>query len=196
MSSELNSPTPLHFSSLMPKMLMFTLATSYSTTSNLPWFLVLTFQVPMQYFFLTASIPFRAISLGSPVAYWTPTNLGVGFIFQCRLFILFMGFSRQKNAEVLYHSLLQWATFCQNSPPWPIPLGLPYTARLVVSLSDTELQSMWSFWLVFYDCGLHPVCPLTDVDKRLVQASWWERLAVTVLVSWSGGQGCAQGHSL
>ena len=36
MSSELNSPTPLHFSSLMPKMLMFTLAISYSTTSNLP----------------------------------------------------------------------------------------------------------------------------------------------------------------
>ena len=47
---------------------------------------------------------------------------------------------------------------------------------------------MWSFWLVFYDCGFHPFCPLMDVDKRLVQASWWERLAVgtTVLIWWPG----------
>ena len=28
------------------------------------------------------------------------------------------------------HSLLQWTTFCQNSPPWPIHLGWPYTAWL------------------------------------------------------------------
>ena len=35
-SSELNSPIPVHLSSLIPKMLMFTLAISYLTTSNLP----------------------------------------------------------------------------------------------------------------------------------------------------------------
>ena len=27
----------------------------------------------------------------------------------------------RKNAEVLWHSLLQWTTFCQNSPPWLVP---------------------------------------------------------------------------
>ena len=32
----LNSPTPVHFSSLIPKMLMFTLAISCLTTSNFP----------------------------------------------------------------------------------------------------------------------------------------------------------------
>ena len=32
-----------------PKLLVFTLAISYLTTSNLPWFTDLTFQVPMQY---------------------------------------------------------------------------------------------------------------------------------------------------
>ena len=37
------------FSSLIPKMSMFTLAISCLTTSNLPWFVDLTFQVPMQY---------------------------------------------------------------------------------------------------------------------------------------------------
>ena len=36
-------------SSLIPKMSTFTLAISCLTTSNLPWFVDLTFQVPMQY---------------------------------------------------------------------------------------------------------------------------------------------------
>ena len=40
----------VHFSSLIPRMSTFTLAISCLTTSNLPWFLDLTFQVPMQYF--------------------------------------------------------------------------------------------------------------------------------------------------
>ena len=48
-------PHLVHFSSLLPKMLMFTLAVSYLTTSNLPWFMDLTFQVPMQYLSFTAS---------------------------------------------------------------------------------------------------------------------------------------------
>ena len=36
MVSELNPPIPVHFSSLIPKMLMFTLALSCLTTFNLP----------------------------------------------------------------------------------------------------------------------------------------------------------------
>ena len=43
--------------------------------------------------------------------------------------------SQGKNTEVFCHSILQWTTFCQNSPPWPICLGWPYTAWLIVSLS-------------------------------------------------------------
>ena len=38
-----NSHISVHFSLLIPKMLMFTLAISCSTTSNLPWFMDLTF---------------------------------------------------------------------------------------------------------------------------------------------------------
>ena len=37
---------------------------------------------------------------------------------------------------------------------------------------------MWSVWLVFCDCGFHSVCPLKDKDKRLKEASWWEKLTV------------------
>ena len=41
----------------------------------------------------------------------------------------------------------------------------------------TELTwSMWSVWLVFSDCGFQSVSPLMEKDKRLMEASWWERL--------------------
>ena len=43
--------------------------------------------------------------------------------------------SQGRNTELVYHSLLQWATFCQNSPPWPVHLGWPYMAWLIVSWS-------------------------------------------------------------
>ena len=44
--------------------------------------------------------------------------------------------SQDKKTEVVCHSLLQWTTFCQNSPPRPVHLGWPYTAWL----SFTELD--------------------------------------------------------
>ena len=101
-------------------MLMFTLAISCLTTSNLPSFMNVTFQVPMQYFSLphwtllwtpvtsTAGHCFCFGSISSfflesflhwsPVVYWAPTDLGsssVSVLSFC-LFILFMGFSRQE----------------------------------------------------------------------------------------------------
>ena len=33
--------------------------------------------------------------------------------------------SQGQNTEVICHSLLQWTTFCQTSPPWPVHLGWP-----------------------------------------------------------------------
>ena len=101
-------------------MSMFTLAISYLTTSILPWFMDPTFQVPMQYCSLqhrtllpspvtsttghcfcfgSASSFFLELFLhSSPVAYWTPTNLGSSsfHVISFCLFILFMGFSRQE----------------------------------------------------------------------------------------------------
>jgi len=93
-----NSPFPVHFSSLIPRMSTFTLAISCLITSNLPWFMDLTFQVPMQYCslqhrtlllspvtsttgycFCFGSVPSFFLELflhWSPVAYWPPTDLG------------------------------------------------------------------------------------------------------------------------
>ena len=144
-------------------------------TSNLPWFMGLAFQVPMQYFslqhhtlllspvtsrtgccFCFGSIPsfFLEIFLHwSPVVYWAPTNLGsssISVLFFC-LFILFMGFSRQEY--------------------W---IGLPFPATVDHILS--ELSTMTSLSWV----ALHGMAhSFIELDKavvhviRLVSFLWW-----------------------
>ena len=187
-------------------MLMFTLAIFCFTTSNLPWIVDLMFQVSMQYcsysiglyiyhqshphlgvvFTLAPSLhSFGVISLlfsSSILGTYQPGE----FIFQCHIFFAFSYCSwrsQGKNTEVVCHSLLQWTTFHQNSPLWPVHLGWPYRIWLIVSLSYRRLWSMWSVWLVFCDCGFHSICPLMYNDKRLMEASWWERL--TERETWS-----------
>ena len=145
-------------------MSVFTLAISYLTTSNLSWFMDLTFQVPMQYCslqhltllpstvtsttrccFWFGSIPsfFLELSLHwSPVAYWAPTDLWSSSfsVLSFCLFILFMGFSRQE-----YWSGLPFPssgprfvrTLC-----WPICLRWPYIAWFTVSLSHVYQPAM------------------------------------------------------
>ena len=117
-------------------MLMFTLTVSCLTTSYLSWFMDLTFQVLMQYcslqhqtlfpspvtsatghcfcFSSVSSFFLELFCHSSPVAYWAPTNLGSSsFTFiSFYLFILFMGFSRKEYWSLVFHSCLQWTTFC------------------------------------------------------------------------------------
>ena len=83
--------------------------------------------------------------------------------------------SQGKNTEVVCHSLLQWTTFCQNSPPWPVHLGWPYRAWL----SFTELDKavvhvirLVSFLLLWFQsfCPLMPslsAYSLTGVSHSL-----------------------------
>ena len=72
----------------------------------------------------------------SPVVYWAPTNLGSPFSVSYLFAFSYCSWGSQgNNAEVVCHSLLQWTTFCQNSPLWPVHLGWPYMAWLIVSLS-------------------------------------------------------------
>ena len=164
----------------------FTLAISYLTTSNLPWFMGLTFQVPMQYYslqhrtllllpvtstagycFCFGSIPSFSLELfphWSPVAYWAPADLGSSsFVSYHFAFSCCSWGSQGKNTEVVCHCLLQWTTFCQTSPPWPVRLGWPHTTWL----SFTELDKavvLWSDWPVSCDYGFSVSalwCPLT-----------------------------------
>ena len=143
--SELNSPIPVHLSSLIPRMSMSTLVISCLTTSNLPWFMDLTFQVPMQYYslqhwtlllspvpftnwccFCFGSVPSFFLKLflhWSPVAYWAPTDLGSSSfsVLSFYLFILFMEFSRQEY----------WSGF-----PFPSPVD-----HILSDLSNMTLLS-------------------------------------------------------
>ena len=90
-------------------------------------------------------------------------------MFQCHIFFSYCSWGIQgNNAEVVCTSFSS-GHFCQNSPPWPIRLGRPHRAWLLVSLKYIVLWSMWSFWLVFWDCGFLSVCPLMHENKRLVQ---------------------------
>ena len=84
------------------------------------------------------------------------------------LFILFMGFSRQEYWSGL-HSLLQWTTFCQTSPPWPARLGWPHTAWLsFIDLDKAVVRviRLTSFlWLWF-------VCLPSDASHNIYHLTW------------------------
>ena len=83
--------------------------------------------------------------------------------------------SQGKNTEVVCHSLLQWTTFCQNSPPWPIYFGWLHTAWLsFIELDKAVVRviRLASFlWLWFQSvCPLMPslsACHLTWVSLTL-----------------------------
>ena len=141
-SYEWNLPILVYFSWLIPKMSMFTLAISYMTSSNLPWFMGLTFQVPMQYcslqhrtsttrhihswalfpLWLSLFIPSGAISphfSSSKLGIYWPAELIYPVISFC-LFVLFTRFSKQKYWDGL---------------PFPFPVNhilLRYESNLLV----------------------------------------------------------------
>ena len=135
----------------------FTLSISCLTTSNLPWFTDLTFQVPMQYCsfqhqtlllspvtsttghcFCFGSIPSFFLELflhWSPLAYWATTDLGSSSfsILSFCLFILFMGFSRQE---------LKWFAIPFSSGP-----PLPITQEKTLHMDITRWSTPKSDWL-------------------------------------------------
>ena len=114
-------PIPVHFSSVIPKMSMFTIAISCLTASNLPWFMDLTFQVPMQYcslqhwtllpspvtstaghWFCFGSVSsfFLGLFLHSfPVVYWAPTDLEN--LSLCHIFLPFHTVREVLKARIL-----------------------------------------------------------------------------------------------
>ena len=150
----------------------FTLAISCLPTPNFPWFMDLTFQVPMEYCslqhwtlllspvtsttgcdFCSGSFPsfFQEIFLHwSPVAYWAPTDLSF-----CH-FVLFMGFSRQEYLNGLPfsspvgHALSELSTMTR--PSWVALHGM---ARSFIELDKAVVHGirLVSFlWLWFSVC--------------------------------------------
>ena len=63
------------------------------------------------------------------------------------------------KTEVVFHSLLQWTTFCQTSPPRPAHLGWPHMAWLSFIELDkavVHVNRLASFLWLWFQC----VCPL------------------------------------
>ena len=167
-------------------MSMFTLAVSCFTSSNLPWFMDLTFQVPMQYCslqhwtlllspvtsttgycFCFGSFPSFFLELflhWSPVAYWVLMDLGSSSFSSYLFAFSYCSWGSQgKNTEVVCHSLLQWTALYQTSPSWPARLGWPHRHGLDKAELDKAVVLVWLDLLVFCDYGFSVSalwCPL------------------------------------
>ena len=114
------------------------------------------------------------------------------FIFQCHILLPF-----HTVHGVLKARIMKW--FAIPSPVDHILSELSTMTRPSwVALHDmahsfiSRLWSMWSDWLVFCDCGFHFVFPLMEKDKRLMEASWWQRLTEGETGSCSDGWSHAQ----
>ena len=160
-------------------MSMFTLAISCLITFNLPWFMDLTFQVPMQYcclqhwtwlpltvtattgccfcFGSVSSFSLELFLHWSLVAYLAPTDLGTSFsVLSFCLFILFMWFSRQEYRSGLPfpspvdHILSELSTMTHLS--WVALQGMAHSFTQLdkaVVHVITLISFLW-LWISFY----------------------------------------------
>ena len=121
------------------------------------------------------------------------------YLYPCTSFFAFSYCSwgsECKNARVVCHPLLQWTTFCQNSPPRPIHLEWPYTACLqgmaVPWTSRTSNQSILKKIKPEYSLGglmlmLQYFGHLMQRADSLEKTPFWERLK-------AGGKGDDRGQ--
>ena len=164
-------------------MLMFTFAISCLTTSNLPWFMDLTFQVPMQYCslqhwisllspvtstagycFCFGSIPSFFLELflhWSLVAYWAPNDLGSSSFG----ILSFLPFHTVHG--VLKARMLKWLAIPFSSGPHSVrplhhdppvlicPVGMAWFHWLRQGCGPSVIR-LTSFLQVWFQC----VCPL------------------------------------
>ena len=178
----------------------FTLAISCLTTSNLLWFMDLTFQVPMQYCslqhqtlllspvtstagycFFFGSIPSFFLELFlhlSPVAYWAPTDLGSPpfSILSFCLFILFIFpnlgiLSCQVDSLPLSHREVP-LLYCIHSIVWR-----PFFKKMLSFLSP-DCLFLFVLLSVFYfsgpaRCLVHLDCVLMIKSRGL--AEWAQK---------------------
>ena len=168
----------------------FSLAISCLITSNLPWFMDLTFQVPMQYCSLqhqtllpslVTSTPgccfcFGSISsfflelflLWSPVAYWAPTDLGSSSLSvqSFFLFILFMAFSREE----------QWTGLPFPSPVYDFVLDSLWQKSFEVtclrsqnkSISKVKTTAQFSLEGLFHQDSPRLKSPATTTHRKIL----------------------------
>ena len=186
-------------------MSMFTLAISCLTTSNLPWFMDLKSQVPMQYLlffiawdftFITGHIhnwaffplwPSCFILSGakscpllfpSGITFWPGGSSFVAFSYSS------WG-SHGKYTGVVCHSLLQWIMFCQDSTMTRLSwVALPSMVHSFIELSKPlcHNRTVIHEGAGYFD-GVYFLwtCSVFAVGIPSV----WRRLSVSLLEQWS-----------
>ena len=145
------SPIADHFSSLIPRMSMFTLAICF-TTSNLPWFMDLTFQVPMQ----CCSSQHQTLLL-------SPITSTTGYCFCFHPFILSRVISPLISSSILCtywlesssFSILSFCLFIQfmGFSRWAYWSGFPFSSPVDYILSDLSTVTC-SSWVAPQGMGL------------------------------------------
>ena len=163
-------------------MLTLILVISCLIASNLPWFVDLTFQVPMQYCSLqhwtllpspvmsTTGCCFCFGSLSSfflelflhwsPVAYWAPTDLGSS-LFKCPIFLLFHTVHGVLKARILKLFAIPFSSGPHLSelstvthPSWVALHGMAHSF-IGLNKAVVHVISLVSFlWLCFSVCVL------------------------------------------
>ena len=113
----------------------------------------------------------------SPIACWAPTDLessSFSVLYFC-LFILFMGFLRQEYwsglpvPSPIDHILSELSTM--TYPSWVALHGMAHSFIELDKAVVHVIRLVSFLWLWF------PVCLPSDGEgKRLMEASWWERL--------------------
>ena len=140
---------------------MFILAISCLTTSNLPWFMDLTFQVPMQYWSLqhwtllpspvtsttghcfcfgsVSSFFMELFLYSSPVAYWVPTNLGVHLSVSYIFAFSYCSWGSQgKNTEMVCKWII---THCGKFfKRWESQTTLPVSWEICMQVKKQQLE--------------------------------------------------------
>ena len=113
----------------------------------------------------------------SPLAYWAPTNLGSWCfsVLSFCLFVLFVGFSRQEYWSGLPfpspvdHILSELSTMTHLS--WVALHGMAHSF-IELDKAVVHVIRLVSFLRLWFSVRL----PLIEKDKRLMEASWWDRL--------------------
>ena len=182
---------------------MLTLAISCLTTSNLPWFMDLTLQVPIQYCSLQHQTLTSHIHNWVLFLHWLSL-----FVFSWAISPFFCSsiFSTYQVGEFIFQ--------CHNSLPFHtvhgvlkariLTCGLPFPSSVNHVLSELSTMTHPS-WVVLHGMAhsfieldkavVHVISLVSFLwlcsvkDKRLMEASWWERLTEGETGFCSDGQG-------
>ena len=144
--TELISPIPVHLNSLIPRMSTFTLVISCLATSNLPWFMDLTFQVPMQYCFLQHQ---TFTSITSHIHNW------VLFLLWLHLFILSVIISPLISSSMF--GTLQPGKFIFQCPiflPFHTIHGILNSNGVLLGRKKNEIPLFTTMWMDLVLCLL------------------------------------------